>query len=93
MLVAEMCAGWKKTVINRNKHIEKNLCITLVIYEESLLSLFSWTPCPAFLNTCVNIKVKVILIQAWTGQVRLSAISTGSLSRQKIFLVLISVSG
>ena len=23
-------------VINRNKHIEKNLCITLVIYQESL---------------------------------------------------------
>ena len=37
LLVAEMCAGWEKTrVINRNKYIEKNLCITLVIYQEPL---------------------------------------------------------
>ena len=41
MLVAEMCeqVGRRliyKRVINRNKYIEKNLCITLVIYQESL---------------------------------------------------------
>jgi len=28
-------------VINRNKYIEKNLCITLVIYQESLRDAWS----------------------------------------------------
>jgi hypothetical protein len=39
MLVAEMCAGWKKTcmlVAEVCAGWKKNLCITLVIYQESL---------------------------------------------------------
>ena len=34
MTVTRGCIG--TIFINRNKHIEKNLCITLVIYQESL---------------------------------------------------------
>ena len=46
MLVAVMCAGWKKTqkrVVNRNKHIEENLCITLVIHQESYIYVVVYT--------------------------------------------------
>ena len=31
-----MCAGWKKTDLVGDKYKEKNLCIALVIYQESL---------------------------------------------------------
>ena len=52
MLVAEMCAGWKKS-------IEENLCITLVIHQESPTLLFFdvillfWVTSVAHLN-CVG---------------------------------------
>jgi uncharacterized membrane protein YwzB len=43
-----LCARNMWRVINRNKYTEKNLCITLVIYQESiynLLSLWDMTKC------------------------------------------------
>ena len=55
--------------INRNKYIEKNLCITLVIYQESLLQLFDkitlifffqlevtrlWSLYKMLFNFCIN---------------------------------------
>ena len=44
----------KMRIINRNKYIEKNLCITLVIYQESLQDARS-TECKKYGLTLVLI--------------------------------------
>jgi len=45
-------------VINRNKYIEKNLCITLVIYQE-LISLVPYFP--DFISVCYYVHFSDVL--------------------------------
>ena len=63
----DMLETWR--VINRNKYIEKNLCITLVIYQESFYDAWStkckMTCCIHSTSNCDNSPYSRVVVETY----------------------------